>query len=138
MPLPQRLVSAALAGSLLVQLSGCGTLFYPERRGQISGQIDPLVAALNGVGILFYVVPGLIAFAIDFTTGAIYLPGNRYSVAPEQLQEAIDRSGHLDQARLREVLQRTLGKDLPLDHPQLQVHPGDLQQLARLGLLTHA
>lgn len=134
----QRLISALLAGSLLVQLSGCGTLLYPERRGQISGQIDPLVAVLNGVGILFFVVPGLIAFAIDFTTGAIYLPGGRYSVAPERLQEALDADGRLDQARLREVLKQTLGEDLPLDHPHLRVQPGHPEQLARFGLLPHA
>ncbi|RJP25711.1 MAG: hypothetical protein C4520_02160 [Candidatus Abyssobacteria bacterium SURF_5] len=54
---------------------GCGTLLYPERRGQRSGRIDPGVAILDGVGLLLFVIPGLIAFAIDFSTGAIYLPG---------------------------------------------------------------
>jgi hypothetical protein len=47
---------------------------YPERRGQTQGQIDPVVAVLDALGLLFFVVPGVVAFAVDFTTGAIYLP----------------------------------------------------------------
>lgn len=62
-----------------IQLSGCGTLLYPERRGQSSGQIDPAVAILNGVGVIVFIIPGLIAFAIDFATGAIYLPSAKKS-----------------------------------------------------------
>jgi hypothetical protein len=70
-------VALGLCALLLVQLVGCGTLIYPERRGQTSGEIDPTVAILDGIGLLFFVVPGLVAFAIDFTTGAIYLPGGQ-------------------------------------------------------------
>ena len=38
------------------------------------GKIDPNAVVLDGIGLLFFVVPGLVAFAIDFATGAIYLP----------------------------------------------------------------
>ncbi len=130
----QRIVGGVLAASLLAQLAGCGTLFYPERRGQLNGQIDPAVAALNAIGILFYVVPGLIAFAIDFATGAIYLPEGRYSVAPERLQEAVGSDGHIDHARLRAILREELARDLPLDDPRLIRHGGNLEQLAAFGL----
>ena len=68
------LSTAVLCSALVTQLTACGTIFYPERRGQISGQIDPGVAILNGIGLLFYIIPGLIAFGVDFATGAIYLP----------------------------------------------------------------
>lgn len=129
-----RIVSGVLAASLLAQLAGCGTLFYPERRGQLNGQIDPAVAALDAVGILFYVVPGLIAFAIDFATGAIYLPGGSYSVAPERLQEAVGSDGRIDHAHLRAILQQELNRDLPLDDPRLIRHSGNLEQLAAHGL----
>ncbi len=60
---------------LIAQLTGCGTLIHPERRGQKSGRIDPAIAILDGIGLLFFIIPGLIAFAIDFSTGTIYLPG---------------------------------------------------------------
>lgn len=131
---PSRILAALLASSLLAQLAGCGTLFYPERRGQLNGQIDPAVATLNAVGILFYVVPGLIAFAIDFASGAIYLPDGRYSVAPERLRDAIGADGRIDRAQLRAILQEQLARDLPLDDPRLIQQAGGIEQLAAYGL----
>lgn len=138
MPKTHRILSGVLAASLLAQLTGCGTLFYPERRGQLNGQIDPAVAVLDAVGILFYVIPGLIAFAIDFGTGAIYLPEGRYSVAPEHLQDAVGPDGRIDHVRLRAILQQELARDLPLDDPRLIRHRGHLEQLAAHGLRSAA
>ncbi len=57
-----------------LQLIGCGTLMYPERRGQRAGSIDAGVAILDGIGLLFGIIPGVIAFAVDFSNGTIYLP----------------------------------------------------------------
>ncbi|WP_341707059.1 polyribonucleotide nucleotidyltransferase [Halopseudomonas sp.] len=127
------LSAAILCGALITQLSACGTIFYPERRGQISGQIDPGVAILNGIGLLFFVIPGLIAFGIDFTTGAIYLPGGKYSVAPERLQQAVDADGQVNTAALQQILKHELGQDLPLEQAQ-QIKNGSLNQLAMLQL----
>ena len=133
-----RLLCAALGTTLLAQLSACGTLFFPDRRGQIEGKIDPVVAGLNAVGILFYVIPGLIAFGIDFATGAIYLPNNQYSLAPEKLQDAIGADGRVDNLKLKAILQRELGRDLPLDDPRLIQHSGKIEQLAAYGLRAEA
>lgn len=57
-----------------MQLLGCGTLMYPERRGQKAGSLDAGVAVLDGLGLLFGIIPGVIAFAVDFSNGTIYLP----------------------------------------------------------------
>ncbi|MEK1905425.1 MAG: polyribonucleotide nucleotidyltransferase [Pseudomonas sp.] len=135
MPMRSRVIGGVLALSLLTQLSACGTLFYPDRRGQIEGQVDPVVAALDAIGILFYVIPGLIAFGIDFATGAIYLPNGQYSsVAPDKLQDAIGADGRVDAAKLKAIISRETGHDLPLDDPRLIQHSGNLQQLAAYGL----
>ncbi|HSC85301.1 MAG TPA: polyribonucleotide nucleotidyltransferase [Pseudomonas sp.] len=134
MPMRSRVVGGVLALTLLTQLSACGTLFFPDRRGQIEGQIDPLVAGLDAIGILFYVIPGLIAFGVDFATGAIYLPNDQYSVAPEKLQDAIGADGRIDQAKLKAIIARETGLQLPLDAPRLIQHSGNLQQLAAYGL----
>ncbi len=72
----QRTIAAGLLLALFTQL-GCGTLLYPERRGQRSGRIDPAVAIMDGLGCLLFLIPGVVAFAVDFGTGAIYLPGGR-------------------------------------------------------------
>ena len=69
-----RWVSCLVLASLLVQLVGCGTIFWPERKGQPSGRLDPKVVALDAVGLLLFFIPGVIAFAVDFNNGTIYLP----------------------------------------------------------------
>ncbi|MCY1390510.1 hypothetical protein D9M71_53310 [compost metagenome] len=135
MRIPSRVIGGVLVAALLTQLTACGTLFFPDRRGQIEGKVDPVVAALDAVGILFYVIPGLIAFAVDFATGAIYLPGGTTAqVAPEKLQEAISADGKVDSGKLQAILQSELGQRLPLDDPRLIQHKGSFEQLAMYGI----
>ena len=138
MRLQSRVISGVLATALLTQLSACGSLFYPDRRGQIEGKVDPLVVGLNAVGILFYVIPGLIAFGIDFATGAIYLPDAKYSVTPETLNKARDADGQIDRLRLKALIEQETGLSLPLDDPRLIQHQGNSEQLASYGLVTRA
>ncbi|WP_448679147.1 polyribonucleotide nucleotidyltransferase [Pseudomonas nicosulfuronedens] len=138
MRLATRVSCAVLSAALFSQLTACGTLFYPDRRGQIDGRIDPAVAALDAVGLLFYVIPGLIAFGVDFATGAIYLPDEKYSVAPETLKDAVSEDGTVDKAKLKAILERETGRSLPLDDPRLIQRSGSLQQLASLGLRPEA
>jgi hypothetical protein len=133
-----RVIGAVLAVSLVTQLTACGSLLYPDRRGQIQGQIDPAVAILDAIGLLFWIVPGLIAFAIDFTTGAIYLPGGKYSIAPETLHDAIGPNGEVDKAKLKAIILRETGQSVPLDNPNLIQQRGSLQQLASAGLIPAA
>lgn len=71
---PRRAVATALIACLTLSLAGCGTLFYPERKGQLPGRIDPGVAIADGIGLLFFILPGVIAYAIDFSNNTIYLP----------------------------------------------------------------
>ncbi|AQZ94938.1 polyribonucleotide nucleotidyltransferase [Halopseudomonas phragmitis] len=131
------LASIILTATLTSQLAACGTVFYPERRGQISGEIDSGVAILNGIGLLFYIIPGLIAFAVDFATGAIYLPDARYSLAPERLNQAVDEHGQVDAQKLQAILYQDLGIELPLEQAQRLSAPST-QQLALLGLPPRA
>lgn len=117
------LASILLATTVITQLSACGTVFYPERRGQITGEIDSGVAILNGIGLLFYIIPGVIAFAVDFATGAIYLPDARYSLEPEQLQPAIDADGKVDKAKLQAIIRQELNLDLPVEQAEESRQP---------------
>ena len=73
----KRLMSGFLAVVMLMQLAGCGTILHPERKGQRAGNLDPSIVILDAVGLLFFIVPGVIAFAIDFNNGSIYLPGGK-------------------------------------------------------------
>ena len=68
-------LTLGFAGATACGFPGCGTLLHSERRGQPhSNQIDWKIAALDGLGLLLFFVPGVVAFAVDFYTGAIYLP----------------------------------------------------------------
>lgn len=87
-----RFFSRLILGILLIQQLGCGTILYPERRGQQGGRIDAGVAVLDGIGLLFFIIPGVIAFAVDFSTGAIFLPGGRRSSLPEKAVNVVQVS----------------------------------------------
>lgn len=135
MRIPFRLIGGVLVATLLTQVTACGSIFFPDRRGQIEGKIDPLVAVLDAVGLLFYVIPGLIAFGVDFATGAIYLePGKTAQISPEKLQQAIGADGKVDNRKLQAILESELGGSFPLDDPRLIQHKGSVQQLALYGL----
>jgi hypothetical protein len=130
-----RVIGGLLVAALFTQLTACGTLFFPDRRGQIEGRIDPVVAGLNAIGILFYVLPGLIAFGIDFATGAIYLPGGLTAqVAPQDLQNLVDADGKIDPLKLKALIEVQTGHSLPLNDPRLLQHSGSIEQLAAYGL----
>lgn len=62
-----------------INLIACGTILYPERRGNSAGRLDPSIVILDAVGLLFFLIPGVIAFAVDFDNGCIYLSGGKHS-----------------------------------------------------------
>lgn len=98
-------VRGVVASLLVTQLSACGTLLYPERRGQTTGTIDVGVALLDAVGLLFFFVPGVVAFGVDFVTGGIYLPGGRVAtLTPEERQRITRGKDAIDVAAFKQVL----------------------------------
>ena len=71
----KKVASLLLALFLLVPFTGCGTLFFSERQNKAnSGKLDPNILILDGIGLLFFIVPGVVAYIVDVATGAIYLP----------------------------------------------------------------
>ena len=135
MRISSRVIGGVVVAALLTQLSACGSIFFPDRRGQIDGKIDPMIVVLDAVGLLFYVIPGLIAFGVDFATGAIYFPpGKTAHIAPEKLREAVGSDGQVDNSKLQAILESELGGSFPLNDPRLIQHKGSVQQLAMYGL----
>ena len=75
-----RLLRPCAALTSLCLLTACATILHPERKGNRGGQLDtvPLV-----VDILLFIpglIPGVIAIAVDFSTGAIYTGGGSADV----------------------------------------------------------
>lgn len=131
-------LASTLSALLILELSGCGTIIYPERRGQVGGRIDPTVVIMDGIGLLFWVIPGVIAFAVDFATGAIYTSSGRYSVAPEALQGTMKENGEIDTVQLQEIIKQQTGKNIPLNHPNLQLQPSSPELLSQLNIVPNA
>ncbi|MGO2232585.1 MULTISPECIES: hypothetical protein [unclassified Marinomonas] len=106
-------IAAAL---LITQVTACGTLLYPERRGQTNGQIDVGVAALDAIGLLFFFVPGVVAFGVDFITGAIYLPGGGMaSLTEDELNSIKNGPDSIDVEKFKTVMAQRNDIKLPSD-----------------------
>jgi len=109
--------------------SSCGTLLYPDRRGQPRGQLDLGVIALDAIGLIFFIVPGLIAFAVDFSTGAIYLPppaylpqASRRRSAPDLTRVEVARE-ELTRERIEAVVERHTGQPVTLETGRFRASP---------------
>jgi hypothetical protein len=118
------LLTILVVTAFAVQVTGCGTLMYPERRGQTSGRIDPGVAILDGIGLLFFLVPGIIAFAVDFATGAIYLPPRSSAAAPDgtmQMRVVYADPDCLNQQNIEAIIAEATGHSISLDREDIVI-----------------
>jgi hypothetical protein len=96
---------------------GCGTIFFPERKGQPPGPLDLKVVALDAIGLLFFFIPGVIAFAVDFNNGTIYLPPGTYSQTgndKERWKGIRTTSTRPDSAEIEEAIRTRTGKSIRL------------------------
>jgi hypothetical protein len=84
----------------MIGTTGCGTILHPERRGQPAGPLDWGIVALDAIGLLLFFVPGVIAFAVDFSNGTIYLPADRYGLRSGTSQGSRLVTIHAPQKRL--------------------------------------
>lgn len=80
----QKRICVALYLVLFLLSTGCGTFWYPERKGQKSGQVDSKVVFMNSAMYLFFIIPGVIGFMVDMDNGCIYLPGGYYGENKEE------------------------------------------------------
>ena len=56
---------------LFFGVSSCGTIIKNGKGGK-TDQIDVSVALLDGLGLLFFIVPGVVAYIVDFNNKTIY------------------------------------------------------------------
>jgi len=97
---------------MTVQLSGCGLVLHPERKGQRSGNLDPAIAVLDAAGLLLFVVPGLIAFGVDLYYGTIYLPGTALNLDEDELNMLKQIDGQLNPEALAKFVSGKTGKTI--------------------------
>lgn len=113
------IINLLLSFTLVANLASCGTILYPERKGQRPGKIDPTVAVLDGVGLLFFIIPGVIAFAVDFNNNSIYLPHSSSSRKRHFSQLHLQQK--LNMQRIEKIVRAKTGIDIRTAMSQAQV-----------------
>ncbi len=116
-----KMCNILITAVLVFQLTGCGTLFYPERKGQIGGRLDTGVVILDAVGLLFFLIPGIIAFAVDFGNGCIYLPAHRVVVSQSDLRQIRFDPKKTSLAQLERIIKDQTGYTVRLTQNDVRV-----------------
>lgn len=113
---------ASICAVLTLQLIGCGTILYPERKGQKSGHVDVGVALLDGIGLFFFLIPGIIAYAVDFSNGTIYLPGTSMSTIDMQnIKQVKFDPKHSTIASIEKLITEETGYVVKLEQPNTKI-----------------
>ena len=115
----------SLAGIVAFVFSGCGTLFYPERKtAAASTQIDPTVLILDCCGLLFGIIPGAVALILDFNNNTIYF--TKSEVKNRTSVDSLDRSemiavhvDKMDRESIEAAIAQQVGHQISLDDIQL-------------------
>lgn len=99
----RKLLAIALATSL--SFYGCGTILKEDRINKPhSNQLDWKIVLLDGIGLIFYVIPGLVAYAVDYSNGTLFL-------SPSKAWRLSD----LSDAGIRAVLEQATGHRISTD-----------------------
>jgi len=96
---------------------------YPERRGQRGGHLDVGVTVLDAIGLLFFIIPGVIAFAVDFSNGTIYLPEHRVmtSMNIKDYRQVKFDPKHTSMASLERIIKDQTGCVVKLDQDNIKI-----------------
>ncbi len=128
----RKATSVIVGLALIFSLCSCGYFLYPERRGQTEGRVDPAIMVVDCVLLVFFLVPGVIALAVDFSSGAIYLP--KGSAGLQKIDA--DKERLHDTAYIEGLIKKHSGLKVELDD-SMQVTSFSLTDLnERLGHLN--
>ncbi len=136
-----KICSTIIFITLILQTVSCGTILYPERRSSPSTngfdpagrKIDLAVAFLDAVCLVFYVVPGLVAFAVDFATGAIYLPKNKKASTVEKRKDSLVihvPPGEMNQETIKKIVFQETGVTINFEDNNLKTFKMEGQEAA--------
>lgn len=137
-----KLMAGITLGAVLLQTAACGTLLYPERRGQKSGEIDIKIAVLDGIGLFFFIVPGVVAYVVDFTTGGIYLPPGKHNTVFLDDQPAgmirVPREQLRSAETIRDIVSKEMGLPSTIDWSKVKASPVTADQAVPLLVASSA
>ncbi|MDA9557557.1 hypothetical protein N9R79_08670 [Vibrio sp.] len=110
-------IALSVVAAFTLQVTACGTIIHPERKGQIDGKLDTSIVALDAIGLLFFIIPGVIAFAVDFSNGTIYLPDSASTETDSTADGmvAFNVDGEVTNEKIEQVILKQTGQQVNLD-----------------------
>ena len=121
-----RRILFCLLSALLLGTSGCGTLFFSRRIGKrMSKTIDNRVFYTDCFLCLLGVIPGVVAFILDYDNGTIYyteaelIPDdfNEGALSPDKMKK-ID-GGSMTEAEIARRLSEATGRKIDLSQARI-------------------
>lgn len=82
----------------LLTMQSCGTIFKSNQAGKMhSSKLDISIVLLDALGLVLFIVPGIVAFTIDYLNGTLFLPygatAKLDNTSPEYLQKVLAQHG---------------------------------------------
>ena len=124
-----KLLTVTILLLFLFEFTSCGSIIYKERVfKKHSRRLDPKVAIMDTILMVFFLIPGAIAFGVDFATGAIFLPRGKKAWSklnsPDDITVIKVDPEKLNKEMLEKILSEYTGKKIILDEQNLQVFTG--------------
>ena len=116
----KKTISCALAASFVFAATGCGTLFRSERIGKASSdRIDPAIMILDCCGLLFGVIPGVVALVLDFNNKTIYFSAREAGIMPGTTDNMVAiQVEDMSEESIAAALSEALGREIRYDEIQ--------------------
>ncbi len=120
----KKIVLILLAGTFLLQLTACGTLFHAERKNRTpSTQIDPVVLVLDCCGFLVGIIPGVVAIVLDYNNKTLYYSKSELKNASldrmDRSRMIAVRMDDMQRETVERVLSERLGREVHLNEMRL-------------------
>ena len=135
----KRCLAAGILIVMLMSMTSCGYFLYPERRGKAKGELDFPILILDGSSLLFAAVAGqaviavvgIVALAVDFTSGSVYLPTKDKKAGLEVFP--FDNSRPLARADLESILSEYTGSPVHIEEGSIRVVDGGSIDTGHIG-----
>ena len=98
--------------------------FILKDGAQKAGTVDVGIALMDALWLIVFIVPRVVAFAVDFTTGAIYVPGGtKRSSGPGETRKIVVvrmNPTELREETIKEIVMKETGlKELELKQAKI-------------------
>lgn len=113
----RKVATFVLVASFAFIAAGCGTLFRGHRVGKTpSNRIDPTILILDCCGLLFGLIPGVVALVLDFGNNTIYFSATEVGGMPSNTENMTAiKVDDMSEEAIAAALSKALGREVRYD-----------------------